>query len=156
MIIDSLTNDSLPALLSQSRGLAIAVNWLRQHGATAPEGRHDLDGDRIFALVQAYETIHGDAGRIVETHRRYVDVQHVAEGAELIDWWNTSQLELAQAYDEDRDLQLWSPAAAPLPVVLRDKLFAVFFPADAHRPKGAADTAGTIRKVVVKVDLSLI
>ncbi len=44
-------------------------------------GRHDLDGDDLFALVQEYTTRAADEC-VWEAHRRYIDVQFVVTGAE--------------------------------------------------------------------------
>ncbi|MBM2838908.1 MAG: beta-D-galactosidase, partial [Deltaproteobacteria bacterium] len=50
-----------------------------------PDGRVDIDGDRVFALVQRYETVMTDAPRF-EYHRKYIDIQYIVSGEEIIGW----------------------------------------------------------------------
>lgn len=42
-------------------------------------GRHEIDGDRVFALVQNYTT-NPIEGALYEAHRRYSDIQFVFSG----------------------------------------------------------------------------
>ena len=73
MIVDRLAN------LDLYRGLAPrwvkALEFLRDSDLLSLSlGRHDLDGDRLFALVQDYETKPTEQCRW-EAHRRYCDIQ---------------------------------------------------------------------------------
>ena len=55
--------------------LAAALEFLRRPDLFKfPDGRHELDADRLFALVQSYRTKHYDECRW-EAHRRYVDAK---------------------------------------------------------------------------------
>ena len=49
------------------------------------DGRVEIDGDRVFALVQRYETVMTDAPRF-EYHRKYIDIQYIVSGEEVIGW----------------------------------------------------------------------
>ena len=40
-------------------------------------GRHDIDGDHIFALVSEYE-VEPKENRRPESHEKYIDIQYVA------------------------------------------------------------------------------
>jgi YhcH/YjgK/YiaL family protein len=52
---------------------------------TQKPGRHDIDGDHCFALVQTHET--KPVGKaLVEAHRKRIDVQFIHSGRETILW----------------------------------------------------------------------
>ncbi len=54
-------------------------------------GRHEIDGDDVFALGQVYETTSVET-RQYEVHRRYLDVQYIHRGHKLIYWTRLATL----------------------------------------------------------------
>jgi len=146
MIVDRLANrsvdDRVPARVRQ------ALEYLRTTDMAAiPPGRHDLDGDRLFALVQEYATRPPDQC-VWEAHRRYIDVQYVVRGAERIGHNARAQSIEREPYDPARDVALFEPAASYVTVTAGS--FAIFGPEDVHSPGVALDSPSTVRKVVVK------
>ncbi|HEY1784449.1 MAG TPA: YhcH/YjgK/YiaL family protein [Pirellulales bacterium] len=115
--------------------------------ASLPAGRHEIDGERVFALV-GHDTGRGQAGARLEVHRRYLDIQVSLDGRERIGWRPLAECRLvADAYDAERDIAFFADEpTAWLP--LGRGWFAVFFPDDAHAPLA---TSGTLHKVVIKV-----
>ena len=80
MIIDDIRHAPLYRPLSPR--IAAALDFLHDVDlACLAEGRYDIDGDRIFALVQSYVTVPSAEGSW-EAHRRYLDLQHVVQGRE--------------------------------------------------------------------------
>ncbi|MGC4082282.1 MAG: YhcH/YjgK/YiaL family protein [Vicinamibacterales bacterium] len=58
-----------------SRGIRAALEYLQQADLdTLTPGRHDVNGDAVFALVSDYET-RSPEETFWEAHRRHVDVQ---------------------------------------------------------------------------------
>jgi hypothetical protein len=51
--------------------------------AALPAGRVDIEGDTIFALIQDYDTA-PKAEKRPESHARYIDIQYVFSGREII------------------------------------------------------------------------
>ncbi|MCC2685579.1 MAG: hypothetical protein K0R75_2478 [Paenibacillaceae bacterium] len=133
-----------------------AIEHVRGHNLAATKsGKYMLEGDEMFMLVQEAET--KPAGeRIAESHRKFVDIQLLIEGEERI---GVSRLSQACVVSEDKleeaDLALYSAVDVESDIVLTPGMFAVFFPADVHRPCCAVNEEMPIRKVVVKIDLSL-
>jgi YhcH/YjgK/YiaL family protein len=118
--------------------------------ATA-DGRHDIDGDAIYALVQRYQT-RATAGMQLEAHRRYIDVQFIALGREVIHWAPLATLsEVTLPYDPTKDAGFFAPTAGTVPVRIAAGQFAILFPNDAHGPCCAWDGPEDVLKVVVKV-----
>ncbi len=103
MILDRLENAALYRSLGAE--IALALDYL---GGTdfsqTPEGRYELDGDRVFALVQRYRPKPPAEARW-EAHRQYVDVQYVAEGLERMGYAPLADgLPVQRVYDSQKDV----------------------------------------------------
>ena len=114
---------------------------------TLPGGRHEIDGDRIFALINR-DPGRGHEGARLEAHRKYIDIQYLVEGSEEIGWRPTDQCQqLTDPYDDSRDIMFFGDVPytwIELPV----GKFMIFYPEDAHAPLAAR---GENVKAVIKV-----
>ncbi|MFM8703753.1 MAG: YhcH/YjgK/YiaL family protein [Planctomycetia bacterium] len=114
-------------------------------------GRHEIDGDFAYALVQRYETRPAAAMQL-EAHRRYIDIQYVVRGREVIHWAPLAALaEVTLPYDDGKDVALFAAGGPMVPVRLPAGQFMILFPDDAHAPCCVWDEPGEVVKVVVKV-----
>ena len=126
---------------------------LDSRGRTLNEGRIDIDGDRVYALVQSYETLAGGEPKF-EAHRRYVDIQYIAGGEEIMGWTPLEKMKTTREYDPAKDVVLGTAAQSDMtPVRLFAGELAVFYPSDAHAPKQAVEKPSRVHKIVVKVAL---
>lgn len=118
------------------------------------DGVHTIDGDRLFAIVSRYHTKAPNAGRW-EAHRRYVDIQYVARGWEMVGVAPLELLTIDEPYDARRDITFLRGAVpgGGNRFLLEQGFFAVFFPGDAHMPGLWVNAAEEVCKVVVKLDL---
>lgn len=115
------------------------------------DGRVDIDGDRVFALVQHYETLETDAPRF-EYHRKYIDIQYIVSGEEVIGWASADLMVLTEEYDGDKDICFGTVLAGEMtPVYLKAGQLTVLYPEDAHAPKLSAGRPSHVFKIVVKV-----
>ena len=128
-----------------------AFSFLEQVTADTASGRHEIEGDDLFALVQRYET-RPAAGMQLEAHRRYVDIQFVAGGREVIHWAPLASLaEATLPYDAAKEAALFKAVDGMVPIGLEAGHFAILFPDDAHMPCCAWNAPAEVLKVVVKV-----
>lgn len=129
-----------------------AIDFLgRRDLADLPDGREEIDGDRVFALVQRYETAKADKPRF-ECHRKYIDVQFLASGEEVIGWAPAGSMTVTEAYDAGRDICFGTVGPGKwVPLRLEAGQLAVLWPEDAHAPKMAAGAPSRVMKIVVKV-----
>lgn len=152
MILDTLANSA--RCEAAHPWLAPAFAWLRQHATSAlATGRHEIDGDRLFALVAHYATRDYESAE-PEAHRKYVDVQYLVSGHETVYWTPLAETAaVSEAYDETRDLMFFERNARTRAFELRTGDFVVFFPEDAHEPNCHLGPPGDVHKAVVKVRL---
>lgn len=149
MVHDHITHAS--EYFNLSRGIRTALEYLgRTDLASLAEGRHDVDGDHVFALVSDYQT-RRPADAFWEAHRQHVDVQFVVSGHERIGYANLDRFEV-DPYDAERDLTVARGEAGGFASVAAGE-FVVLFPNDVHMPGLQVDGPTAVRKVVVKVRL---
>ncbi len=151
MIFDSLSQAAFYRPLDP--GIARALDFLGSADlARIATGRHELDGDRLFALVQEYETRPPERC-VWEAHRRYRDVQYIASGVERMGCAEIGRMRIREPYDADRDVAFFDGDGDFVTVVAG--MFIVFSPQDVHMPGIAAGAPGLVRKVVIKVAVAL-
>ena len=127
-----------------------ALEYLAETDFSALEdGRHPIDGQAIFALVSTYET-EPESVRSFEAHRRYIDVQYILTGREIICWAPLQELTTAGEYSAEKDI-VFLAGDSRARLQLTPGTFALFYPQDAHKPNCAWDSPQPARKVVVKV-----
>lgn len=131
-----------------------AFAWLRANAASAAEGRHDLDGDACFALVQTGTTRDAADGKL-ESHRAYLDIQMNVAGGEVIEWAPVDGLAVVDDFKPGGDIRFHAePGRRATPAVLAPGDIAILWPADGHKPVcHPAGAPVAFRKVVVKVRL---
>jgi len=149
MILDTLDNAARYESLNSR--FAKAFDFLRTVDGTQELGRHDLDGDACFALVQTYETKPLEKAKF-EAHRKYIDVQFIHSGRETILWAPLSTMkEETMAYSDEKDAALWKLTADTTPLHVSGGHFAILWPQDAHAPCVEWEKPEQVFKVVVKV-----
>ena len=146
MIFDTLQN------VDNYKGLGrvyTALRFLAETDFSEIElGRYEFDGDNIFYMVQSYDT---DPDKTIsEAHRKYIDIQYMVEGEEIIGVADiSSDKELTEAKEEN---DVWFYNCKTEPLVLSAGKYMVLYPNDLHCPGVATNgTALNCRKVVVKV-----
>jgi len=146
MILDVAAN--MARLKQVHPGFGAALDYLlRTDLAQLPDGRQEIDGARLFALVIRGQG-KGLIGAKLEAHRRYIDIQCSISAPDVIGWKHLAACnDSEQAFDETKDIQFFRDTPDSW-VTIPAGSFGIFFPEDAHAPMG---TAGPIHKIVVKV-----
>jgi YhcH/YjgK/YiaL family protein len=152
MIIDKIKN--APLYYGLNKRLETALRFLQGNELSkmAP-GKYEIDGDKIYALIHHYETTPKEKG-LWEAHRRYIDVQYVAEGSELMGYANIGDMKVSKEYDNGEDYLLFDGCGDYLTV--EPGTFVILTPEDAHMPGTAIAETRSVTKVVVKVLSDLI
>lgn len=138
-----------------SKGIEKALDFLRDTRLQElPVGRIDIDGDTVFALVQSYQSRMEHHKPKFELHRKYVDVQYLVSGAEIMAWALHNLYTQTTPYNEETDLMLGTiPAGKWTPVLFPAGRVIVLYPTDAHASGLAVDQPEDVKKVLIKVAL---
>lgn len=151
MILDTLANSTRYRPLHPS--FARSFEWLAAYDPATPDGRYEIGGPGLVAIVQRYETA-PDERKKWETHRLHGDVQFVASGSELVGHAQRDLLSIRIPYNAEKEAEFYEPPAG---VVSRFRLkagsFAVFFPEDGHQPGVMDGNPEEVHKVVIKFRL---
>ncbi len=149
MILDSL--DQWPTYAGISPRFKKGFEFLRQVSDSIPEGRNEIDGEDVFAIVVKTTTT-PVAGREFEVHRKYIDVHYIHAGREAMAWAPLASLmKVTMAFDPEQDAALFALVPSPQMVNVLRGQFAVFFPEDGHIPSCTVDAPEPVFKVVLKV-----
>jgi len=148
MILDTLNHHSSYA--SVHPACEAAFTWIKSCPIDRPDGRYEIDGERVFALVQSYPTTTAIEKQF-EAHRRYLDIHTLLVGTEIIPYAPIARLAPATDYDSTKDFQLYLDAAASTPLRLETGDFALFLPQDGHKPGCHEHETRSVRKIVIKI-----
>ena len=148
MILDSLTRaDSYRALGPR---IAAGLDYLASFDPETPVGRHLIEGEDLFAMVQRYDTAPATEKRF-ESHLRYIDIQYIVSGRERMLHAPADSLVVDAPYNDEKDVAFYHDPDQSSSFLVLPGNFAIFFPADGHKPGCMAGGRDAVAKVVVKV-----
>ena len=119
-----------------------AVNALTEYenGKTYPLS----DGNRFFVNV-----VQTKAPDVAEAHRKYMDIQYIVKGKEVMGWADLADCKEEVAFNEEKDIGKYS---GPFEyITINEGMCYVAFPEDAHMPGRHLDVPNDLVKVVVKL-----
>jgi YhcH/YjgK/YiaL family protein len=131
-----------------------AFAFLKDNDLTKLElKRYDLDGDNLYVMVSEYNTKNPENARY-EAHRKYIDIQYVVSGSELIGIAPlASKDSTLQEYDATKDIEFLTVKKG-ITVQATPAKFFVFFPEEAHMPGLKEENNAPVRKAVVKIRIN--
>ena len=149
MIYDSL--DHLDRYNGIQPNLMKGLRFLAETDfSTLSSDRIELDGTRLYAMMQSYET--KVENTTPEAHRKYADIQYLVRGEELIGVAPLATMKEEVEARPDSDIWFYHGKTHPLPI--GNGYFMVLFPEDVHAPCVAVDgQPAPVLKCVVKVRL---
>ena len=152
MICDHISNRKAVTL---SASFDKAFAFLETLTDATPDGTYELDGRKVYAMVQSYDTVAGEPVKF-EVHRKYIDIQYTISGTEVLAWTNNNgSIPEETPYNETKVVTfLTIPEKTEIShLEMKPGMFAVFFPADAHWGKVQSAAAGPqhVRKVCIKI-----
>lgn len=119
-------------------------------------GRHEIDGDRLFMNVMAFET-QSPITKLAEVHKEYIDIQFVISGEEKIYFGLENENNpIETAYDKKDDFFLVASIEDQSEVVVSDNMFSIYFPSEPHKPGCFVDVPKPLKKAVIKMHKSLL
>ena len=149
MILDSLKNKAQYAAL-HPRFQQVFDFIDNNDVASLPCGRHEIDGDNIFVVVQELELRELKEARL-ELHRKYIDIQLLLCGPNEVFGWSEKKdcLTPETEFDEAKDIQLFTDTPQCFYTVGQGQ-FTILFPEDGHAPMLGE---GSVKKCIFKIAL---
>lgn len=148
------TRDELARYACLGKNFADAIAWARDADwASLTPGKHPIDGERLFLIVEAVTPRPFGAETVWEAHDRYADIQCLIVGAERFAWAPRSgDLPIRTPYDAATDKVFYDPEK------MRGDWFdfraghaVIFFPEDTHAPCVAPADPQPVKRAVFKV-----
>lgn len=122
--------------------------------ASLAPGSYKIDGETLFMNVMTFDTQPREQKR-AELHQRYIDIQILLSGEEIIDFGIQGSAQDVTPYNETDDYQLTDTIIGQQTLALTPNMFTVFMPNEPHKPGISAEKgANTLKKVVVKLDVT--
>jgi YhcH/YjgK/YiaL family protein len=147
MIVDKIENAEIYKNLGKR--IQKSLDYIKQTELKKLQpGRYDIDGDNIFALISTYQTKPASEGKL-EAHKKYIDVQYVIEGEELMGYAPLGSQEILEAYKEENDIIFYTGEKVFIKVT--EGMFAIFSPEDVHMPGISVNENFPVKKLVIKV-----
>jgi YhcH/YjgK/YiaL family protein len=113
------------------------------------DGRHEIEGDKLFALMQTYDT-KSESELRYEAHKKYIDIQFMISGNESFFHADTSYCDIIEMYSDETDVAFYKADGILYQVL--EKQFYILFPQDAHKPcMHYNNKVQSVKKVVLKV-----
>ena len=148
MIKDKLSNSSLYDSVHPL--FKAAFHWLTENGKPEiPDGRLQLDGDKLVAIPQHYKT-HAFDSKKFEVHQKYIDIQFIVSGSEKIYLGNPHEMTTAIPFNPEKDIAFLDGRGPA--VNLNAGEFMIIWPHEAHEPCADPDLAAVaVHKIIIKV-----
>ena len=149
MIIDSLKNIAQYKMIPELSRVIDDImqgDWIR-----FPLGKTEMDGEHLFVYMQEYDS--KEAKEVKgESHRRYIDLQCVISGEEIIGY---QVLEGQKVLEEipEKDIVFYLNTGMTK-LRMKAGMFAVFFPGEIHAPCQISGQSERVRKAVFKIECS--
>ncbi len=148
MIFDRLEHYKTYSAISEN--LKKGFEWLVDtYTPETPEGKYEIDGDEVYAIVTSYKTKPYSEGEF-ESHKKYLDIQFIPKGEEVICITGLENLTSKTDFDYEKDIVFYTGDGEPF--LLPEGYFMVLFPQDGHKPGiMTGNERLPVKKVVVKV-----
>ncbi len=112
-------------------------------------GKYNI-GEDIQVQVHCYNTkIRKEC--VWESHYKYIDIQIILEGQELMCVTPVSELEKDGEYISERDIVFYKPCISGIDHLVKAGEMIIFNPKDGHMPNICVNEISFVKKVVVKL-----
>lgn len=112
-------------------------------------GYHKVNDEFYYNVIE-YETT-SEKNKLFESHRKYVDIQLLLDGVEMMQVADMIRLEEKDKYDAEKDVVLYSASDISTSTILRPGSVMILYPHDAHRSIALLGSSCIVKKIVGKV-----
>lgn len=145
-LVQSRTDDSVI-----ERRIADALRYMQGLKISDTDiGNKIYVNENFFYSIQSYMT-QTENNCTLESHRKYIEIQVMALGNEIMDLSDVTRLEIQEDYNEDNDTVLWKAPRRMARITLKEGDFVILYPENAHRGSVSLKESQRVVKIVGKV-----
>jgi len=111
-------------------------------------GKYEIEGDELFYFVSNYKTKTVSESD-PELHKKYIDIQYMAEGSEKIGYAPFSRQKAFKKYKAATDIAFYKCDLSFL--TLTKGMFAIIYTMELHQPGILLKEPEYVKKIVFKV-----
>ena len=126
-----------------------AYDFIVNKAEGAAVGKYDLENG-VYVSVQEYTTKARSEAKY-EAHKKFIDIQMILNGKELIAVSPIEKMTISDEYNEEKDFMLFHHNDECTDYVLEAGDFLILYPQDVHMPCVCVNEKSPVRKIVVKV-----
>lgn len=149
MILDKIEN--LSDYISLNKGFLKIITFLQKIDlGDLKEGKTLLVGEELFLFYNVYNTKVNKLG-ILEAHKKYIDLQYIIEGEEIINYEVFRKQKTYKSYNSEDDYLLCNEDNSKK-IKIEEGEFFIFFPQDLHFPgNNSNSTSKKVKKIIFKI-----
>lgn len=149
MILDKIEN--LSNYVSLNKYFLEIITFLQKTDlGNLKEGKTLLVGEELFLLYNVYNTKVNKLG-ILEAHKKYIDLQYIIEGEEIINYEVFRKQKIYKSYNSEDDYLLYNEDNSKK-IKIEKGEFVIFFPEDLHFPgNNSSSISKKVKKIVFKI-----
>jgi YhcH/YjgK/YiaL family protein len=115
------------------------------------DGNYEIDGKNIYAFISSYET-KTESEVQFEAHNKYIDIQCVVSGTEVIGFESEKEVTLTQDYKDGNDICFYALNENYDKIALKKGEFVIIMTDELHAPcLSVENKPENVRKIVVKI-----
>ena len=127
--------------------------YVRMQNMKPGESSKLFIADGVYVIEQKFIT-KLPSECLFESHRKYVDIQLMLNGQELMGHTDIGSLQMKNPYDSEKDIMFYRPYENGHKFFMFAGDVAVFFPEDAHQVNQAMNQPIECIKPVIKIPLT--
>lgn len=132
--------------------MSIVFDFINKNiSAKTADGKYDITKN-VYAVVQTCLP-KPEKERLLEKHKKYVDLQYVISGKETIGWkFFDKNFKVLKKYDSKKDIAFYCDKPDTF-INLKKGDFSIFFPEDTHAPLCCEKP---VKKCIVKIRIDFL
>lgn len=129
-----------------------AYNFLQKlQSLSWKDGKHEL-GNGVYVNIESYVTQERNS-RQFENHNKYIDIQIMLDGEEIIEVCPVENMVASIPYDVERDVTFFTNNKIGTQHFLKKGEYLIIYPGQAHMPCVNVKEATWVRKAVIKIPI---
>ncbi len=152
MVVTNIFSKDLESFKSIHPRFSEAFEFLKKAiNENYEDGNYEIDGKNIYAFITSYETKMESEAQF-EAHKKYIDIQCIISGSEIIGFESEKEVTLTQDYKDGNDICFYALNENYDKIVLNKDEFVIIMTDELHAPCISVENKPeNVRKIVVKI-----